>query len=96
MKKASPDLFQLLAETFTSEWRKYANCIDADLDLFMEEDRFEEGRKYCTTCPVAIECLDNAIFYDDGGLRLLTPKERNSIVMHRRRHNQAFNHDVKS
>ena len=89
------EFYALIAETVTGEWRKHAACIDAEADIFLDEERFDAGKIYCETCPVAIECLDNAIYYDDGGLRYLTPKERNSVVMHRRRHLQAFNHDVK-
>jgi len=88
------DFYDLMAEIFTGEWRQHAACVDAPIDYFIEEDQYDLGKKICATCPVAIECLDNAIHYDDGGLRNLTPKERNSVVMHRRRHAQAFNYDV--
>lgn len=89
------DFYQAMAEVFTGQWREFAACVDAPLDFFIEEDQFCKGKEYCKVCPVAVECLDNAIEFDDGGLRFLTPKERNSVVMHRRRHSQAFSYDMK-
>ena len=88
------DFYQAMAELFTAPWRDYASCINAELDWFIEEDLFDKGKQRCDSCPVAIECLDSALYFDDGGLRYLTPQERNSITMHRRRHAQAFLYDT--
>lgn len=88
------DFYDLLAEVFTGKWREFANCIDAPLEFFMDENYYEKAETYCRNCSVSIECLDNAIYFDDGGYRAMSPKDRNSIVMHRRRHAQAFNYDI--
>ena len=89
------DLFDLLAEIFTGQWRDHAACAGSSMDIFFDEYKYPHAKKLFSGCPVEIECLDNALYYDDGGFRAnLTPEERNSIVMHRRRHLQAFNYDV--
>lgn len=87
------DFYESMAEVFTAKWRRYAACQDSSLD-FLEEQQYSEAKKLCDGCPVGVECLDSAIYYDDGGLRFLTPKERNSVVMHRRRHAQSFTYDT--
>ena len=87
------DFYDLLAEIFTGKWRESANCIDAGEEIFFDDDT-AEAEKFCAGCPVFVECLDSAIYYDDGGYRAVSPSDRNSIVMHRRRHAQAFAYDV--
>jgi WhiB family redox-sensing transcriptional regulator len=84
-----------LAELFTSEWRKYSNCVDADIRYFSEDHHVADGKKVCAGCPVRIECLDSALYYNDGFLRGgLTESERNSVELHRKRHLAAFRYDL--
>lgn len=89
--------YESLAEIFTADWRKYANCIDKDVRYFSEDHHVIEGKKICAGCPVRIECLDSAIYYNDGFLRGgLTESERNSVELHRKRHLASFRYDIES
>jgi len=84
-----------LAELFTSEWRSHANCADKDSKFFFDESFFSEGKKICLNCPVRIECLDSALYHNDGFLRGgLTESERNSVELHRKRHLASFRFDL--
>ena len=83
-----------IEEKFHGPWRKSAACAGLDPEMFQNPDLYAEGKKVCVTCPVRVECLDNAIHFNDGLLRGgLTEKERNSVEMHRKRHLAAFRHD---
>lgn len=89
------DQFYLdIADLFTSEWRLDAACINANPAFFYDEDMYAQGRKICDVCPVKVECLDNAIVFNDKFLRGgMDEKERNSIEMHRKRHLASFRYD---
>jgi WhiB family redox-sensing transcriptional regulator len=88
-------LHHSIVDIFQSSWRSYANCIDEDWQLFSNPENVEEGKKVCSGCSVRVECLDNALNYNDGFLRGgLTEQERNSVELHRKRHQAAFRHDI--
>ena len=89
------DFYNGLAEIFTAKWRAYANCTSYDKKFFFEESFYDEGKKICSGCSVRVECLDSALFFNDGFLRGgLTEKERNSVELHRKRHLASFRHDI--
>ena len=89
------EFFDSLAEVFTAEWRDYASCSQHDSKLFFEESFYSEGKKVCSGCSVRVECLDSALYFNDGFLRGgLTEKERNSVELHRKRHLASFRHDI--
>lgn len=52
------------------DWRSQAACRTADPDLFWPEpntpeDRIQEAKKICASCPVTQACLDNAFRTND-------------------------------
>lgn len=94
--KAGLEFWDLLAAAITADWRERAYCLDnPHEDIFLDPENAEVANDFCAKCPVSIECLDDAFFYEDGGHRGgMSEKERNSIVMHRRRHSKAFQFDL--
>lgn len=89
------DFYSALAEIFTADWRQHSNCIDADSKFFFEEPFYDEGKAFCSNCSVKIECLDSALYFNDGFLRGgLTESERNSVELHRKRHLASFRFDL--
>lgn len=71
------------ATPMTGEWRSQAACRAADPDLFWPEkdtpdERIQEAKQYCASCPVKQACLDEAFRTNEweaiaGGM---TGKER--------------------
>lgn len=98
MMVTNPDDFngyELLAEILTGVWRIDAACKGMDTELFLDEQTEQEAKAVCAGCPVEVECLDSAVFYEDQGVRGgLTEQERTPIILHRRRQAQLFKHDV--
>jgi glutaminase len=93
--KGDIDFFKVFGAVFTTEWRNEAKCLDLDDDtLFFDLDREEEAELYCSDCPVKLQCLDDALYYNDAAHRCLTENERKSILMHRKRHVKAFCYDL--
>lgn len=93
-------LFEKFAQVFKDEWRTDAACSnvpDADV-LFFDPDHEQEAKAICATCPVRIECLDDALFYEDescvrGGLNA---KERITLAQFRKRTNPYIKFDTHS
>lgn len=55
------------------EWRKRANCLNLDVDLFFDdyEDDPEVGEfidSVCATCPVKRECIEYAVESSASGV----------------------------
>ena len=89
------DFYNSLAEVFTADWRSYASCSNFDSQFFFDESFYDEGKRVCSNCSVRVECLDSAIFFNDGFLRGgLTERERNSVELHRKRHLASFRYDI--
>lgn len=89
------NFYNSLADVFKSNWRSFSNCIGKDLDIFYSEDHIDQAKKICSACSVRVECLDNALYFNDGFIRGgLTEKERNSVELHRKRHLAAFRYDL--
>jgi hypothetical protein len=83
-----------MADIYKSEWRQYASCLNIDTELFTDPELYDQGKKFCDVCPVKVECLDNAMNFNDGMLRGgMSEKERNSVEMHRKRHLASFRYD---
>ena len=56
-------------------------CAAGDADWWFDEAQYERGRQVCSTCPVQVRCLDEALA---SGERLgmwggLTPAERAAL-----------------
>lgn len=74
-------------------WRDDAACVDVDTGLFFpptddpNSPLWNPARAVCATCPVADECLDEALAHREGyGLRAgLTPSERTNLIRRLRR-----------
>jgi WhiB family redox-sensing transcriptional regulator len=97
MSSEIEDFYDSLAEIYTATWRSYANCTDHDVRYFSEEHHVAEGKRICSGCSVKVECLDSALYYNDGFLRGgLTESERNSVELHRKRHLASFRYDIES
>lgn len=91
------DFFEAFGAVFTARWREDAACIDAPEEYHLDEAHYDKGKSICASCPVRLECLDDAIKWEDVGLRGgMTEKERNSLQLHRRRHILAFRYHVES
>lgn len=69
-------------------WRDRAYCLDSNADFF-PSTKYDEGKIHrripavdlCLSCPVWLECLDDA---DDTGLRgRLSPLQRKKLLAHR-------------
>ena len=67
--KHSPALVRqvrtLLAEPESHSWRTHAECRGHDVNLFFAERgdtaQIRKAKAFCATCPVAVECLTDAI-----------------------------------
>lgn len=64
---------QLTIDLSMPKWRKEAQCLDLDLNLFFEDyEDDEETAKFvdsvCGSCPVRKECLGNAIDTNASGV----------------------------
>lgn len=88
------DFFTQFGSIFKDKWRDHAECIDAPEYVFHEPEYTEQAQQFCEQCPVWAECLDDALYFDDGGYRALSEKERSSITMHRKRNIKAFQYDL--
>ena len=88
------DFFAVFGAIFKDEWRDEALCSEYSNAIFFEEEFEDIAQDICDSCPVRLQCLDNAIAFNDGGFRCYSEKTRKSIVMHRKRHAQAITHDV--
>ena len=84
-----------LADLFVAEWRDNAACLKADDSLFIDESTYSQAKEFCLDCKSKVQCLDNAMVFNDGFFRGgMTEKERNSVEMHRKRHLAAFRYDL--
>lgn len=94
--KAGLDFWDLFAATLTEEWRAKSYCMDnPHEDIFLDPDNTEVANEFCDKCPVRVQCLDDAFFYEDEGHRGgMSEAQRKSIFMHRRRHSKAFQFDL--
>jgi hypothetical protein len=88
------DFWEQFAATFTDPWREFAACIDTPEHVFLDPEYEDQAQRFCDQCPVWRDCLDDAIYYDDGGHRAMSEKERSSIIMHRKRNIKAFHYDL--
>ena len=94
--KPGVDFWDLFGALFTTDWRDKAYCLDnIHEEIFLEPEYIDIANQFCSKCPVRVQCLDDAFLYDDGGHRGgMSEKERESVVMHRRRHSKAFQFDL--
>ena len=87
--------FEQLADIFLPGWREDAACAPEDQDIFFEKEHEARAKAICKFCPVRLECLNNAVYYRDGGVRGgMNEKERQSVVAAHRRYALAFKHDL--
>lgn len=86
--------WEQFAPVLTDKWREHAECVDLPEYIFHDDDYTEEAQRVCDQCPVWRECLDDAIYHDDGGHRAMSEKARNSVIMHRKRNAKAFEYDI--
>jgi hypothetical protein len=64
-------------------------------EIFLDPDHAATANTFCDSCSVRVQCLDDSFFYEDGGHRGgMSEKERESILMYRRRHSKAFQFDL--
>ena len=69
------------------EWKKSASCEGVDTgpnSIFFVEGygaTYPKARKYCSGCPVVIDCLIEAIYSDNdvGMWGCMSPNERNEV-----------------
>lgn len=96
MSRLAFDFYDLLAAVFARDWTDNAYCGGNPHEKIFLDPEFEDTAKgFCAKCPVRRECLDDALYYGDGGFRGgLNEKERDSIIMHRRRNSKAFQFDL--
>lgn len=73
------------------DWRADARCKGVSLDVFFPQTHngragYDAARVYCTSCPVRIDCLDDALqFGDHEGFRGgMTPRQRGKVRSRRR------------
>lgn len=43
------------------------NCLGIDTELFMEYDHYNDVKRICATCPVALQCFATAVARDECG-----------------------------
>lgn len=96
MTRLAFDFFDLFGAVFNRDWADDAYCGgNTREEIFLEEEHLEVAKRFCDRCPVRRQCLDDALYYGDGGTRAgFTEKERESIIMHRRRNSKAFQYDL--
>ena len=67
-------LGQLIAMRERQMWRDEAACRGMDPDIFHpgpgENEKLEEAKLVCATCPVTVECAEFAIQVEDSGARV--------------------------
>lgn len=94
------DLCLALYDAATSDWNSFANCRGLEegysTKVFIEEGREEEAKAFCDGCAVQLECIEDAIKWDDGGFRGISEKDRKSVVRHRSRYYRHFFYDLES
>jgi hypothetical protein len=88
------DFFEQFGAIFRDTWRDVAACADTEDDIFFNPDREEQAERICGQCPVWADCVDDAVYYDDGGYRGMDEKSRSSIIMHRKRNIKSLQHDL--
>lgn len=91
------DLVASMAPIFLEDWRGFAACADMAPPLFENPDFAEDGKRVCATCAVRVECLDSAMFHEEGGDTLrggMTDKQRVSLYSHRSRYAPQFKAEV--
>jgi hypothetical protein len=85
-------LVAAIASIYTDTWRDKAVCFQSKIDFFNEID---EAKQVCVDCPVKTKCLDDALFYEDEGVRGgLSFDERISYLLYRKRNNPYFVYDL--
>lgn len=87
-------LFTKISGIFQDKWRTRSACIGTEYDFF-NTDHVENIKEICANCPVKVECLDDAMYYGDEGIRGgMTEDERISLFLYRKRHSSVFKHDT--
>lgn len=94
MKKDYDWLVGALLSLKDEDWRDYANCKDADTNLFLDED--PTALSLCAGCPVQLECLESALQWEDevgvrGGF---IAEERSAMIGFRKRTRPYFKYDL--
>ena len=78
-------LFDSIHSVFHSEWRLESHCFDLPTNSWFFDEAIEKGKSICDSCPVRIECRDDAMFFSDEWVRGgMTEEERISLDMHRK------------
>lgn len=86
---------KMVAMFVDDDWSEYGSCRDInDRDMFIEEERASEAAQACAGCSVQLECIDDAMWYEDGGHRGLSEALRAKVRMYRTRHIKAFDFDL--
>ena len=44
------------------EWRELASCVGQESDIFFNEHRLDEAKRFCDGCSVKEACLDEGIW----------------------------------
>jgi len=92
-------ILEVLYQSVAAPWRLQARCQDADPDTFFPPDghNVDHARLLCGQCPVAGECLDEALKIarsDDFGVWGGTsPQERETIRRERGIVGMALGHE---
>jgi WhiB family redox-sensing transcriptional regulator len=62
-----------VSEALTRDWRHHAACLDEDPEIFFGSGKGEasaiqiqEAKRVCARCPVAQECLQDALDHNDA------------------------------
>jgi len=91
------DFFTKWGASFNRRWDHLAACRDPalSLDIFFEPEYVDQAKGICNDCPVRLKCLDDAVRFDDGGIRGgMTEGERKKIRSRQRRYASQFRSDV--
>lgn len=103
MRKNFDWFLEAVRSMATDDWSQYSECARLDAGeaerIFIGPDGGEPdlaaAKQFCSVCPVQLECLEDAIRWDDEGVRGgFSRKERDSIVRRRKRYNKFFVYDL--
>lgn len=102
MIKTLNDLVEAMESAANDEWREFASCKGLETPYFIkvfigEEDEDpdeEQASAFCNACCVQLECMEDAIKWQDGGFRGISEMDRERALRHRKRYNQHFLYDL--
>lgn len=84
---------ELVVSSSRAGWWDRAACIDVPSAVFFpsvtEEIALAGAKRYCDRCPVAEDCMTDALAYDDVGIRAGTTTEQRRALSKTRKAQQA-------